>query len=198
MRNLATAASATMTAILIGLLVANVASSARAAEIEHGKASKIAALEFSVSSNDTAAQLGAYQQRYTEAYNQLAAAYTTLVQRDAMYRDAMRRSGKTSADLAAANTALEAQLAQAQQALQDAQSAISAWAGRSPVDLPQSGTPAAAPNPSGAAPASPAAAAKPVTSQPTAAVVPGARAPAPTRYCHFDAEGEWQCEDHPW
>jgi hypothetical protein len=215
MRNLTTAISATVTAIVIGLLVANVASAARAADIEHSKAAQLAALESSFNANDQATQLAAYQQRYTEAYNQLAAAYTALLQRDWQYKDSLSRSDRQSAQLAAANASLEAQLAQAYRSLQDAQVAVSAWGGTPSAVTPTQLTPVVA-DPvtadpvAAAAPAGPAAATKPATPKPATAAPrtaapappaapPAASTPAPrVQYCHYDANHEWHCEDHPW
>src|SRR3979409_289725 len=97
MRNVVTAGSAAITAILIGLLIANVASSARAAEIEHTKAQQLAAVEAAYSDEDIRAQLAAYQTRYEQAYKQLAAAYQALATREAQYRALWQQSSGSSA-----------------------------------------------------------------------------------------------------
>jgi multidrug resistance efflux pump len=131
MRNLVTATSAAITAILIGLLIANVASSARAAEIEHAKAQQLAAVEAAYSDDDIRAQLAAYQTRYEQAYKQLAAAYQALATREAQYRALWQQSSGSSAQLAAANTDLDTKLAQAYAELDAAQAALNDLAARS-------------------------------------------------------------------
>src|SRR4030088_1567303 len=130
MRNVVTATSAALTAILIGLLIANVASSARAAEIEHAKAQQLAAVEAAYSDDDIRAQLAAYQTRYEQAYKQLAAAYQALGTREAQYRALWQQSSGSSAQLAAANTDLDAKLAQAYAELDAAQAALNDFAVR--------------------------------------------------------------------
>jgi hypothetical protein len=131
MRNVVTAASAALTAIFIGLLIANVASSARAAEIEHAKAQQLAAVEAAYSDDDIRAQLAAYQTRYEQAYKQLAAAYQALATREAQYRALWQQGSGSSAQLAAANTDLDAKLAQAYAELDAAQAALNDLAARS-------------------------------------------------------------------
>ena len=130
MRNVVTAGSAAITAILIGLLIANVASSARAAEIEHTKAQQLAAVEAAYSDEDIRAQLAAYQTRYEQAYKQLAAAYQALATREAQYRALWQQSSGSSAQLAAANSDLDTKLAQAYAELDAAQVALNDLAAR--------------------------------------------------------------------
>ncbi len=163
MRNLVTAASAAVTAILIGLLIANVASSARAAEIEHVKSQQLAAVEAAYSDDDIRAQLTAYQTRYEQAYKQLAAAYQALVTREAQYRTLWQQSSGTDAQLAAANTDLDAKLAQAYAALDAAQAALNDLSSRVPP--PGSGAPGNA-TPAGPTTAPPAATPRPATGTP--------------------------------
>jgi hypothetical protein len=202
MRNFVTAASAALTAIIIGLLIANVASSARAAEIEHARTQQLAAVEAAYSDDDVRAQLTAYQIRYEQAYKQLAAAYQALVTREAQYRALWQQSSGSSAQLSAANADLDAKLAQAYAALDAAQAALNDLAAR--AGQPGSGTvtPAnAAPAAPGAAPAAPMTAppavATPRPATPTPASTPRITpSPKPT-YCWYDADGKWVCEDHP-
>jgi len=224
LRNLQTALSATITAIVIGLLVANIASAARAAEIQHAKQAQIAALQASVGADDTELQLEAYKQRYTEAYNQMVAAYGELQQRDAGYSGLLKQSNGTAAQLEAANASLEARLAQAYQAMQQAQAQLAAMGITQPAaaaPLP----PVVVVNPGttdpGAAPAAIApAATNRVTTAPTTRPAatptrapaatpvglpapvtttspPAAPRPTPTMYCWFDNNNVWVCEDHP-
>jgi hypothetical protein len=129
MRNLTTAVSATVTSIVIALLIANVASAARAAEIAHDRDQRLAALQDSASANDQAAQLQAYETRYAQAYQQLAAAYQVLYARDAEYRAAVDRANAMSGQLADADASLETRLNDAYQALRDAQALVTALRG---------------------------------------------------------------------
>lgn len=171
MRNVVTATSAAVTAILIGLLIANVASSARAAEIEHAKSQQLAAVEAAYSDDDIRSQLAAYQTRYEQAYKQLGAAYQALATREAQYRALWQQSSGSSAQLAAANADLDAKLAQAYAALDAAQVALNDLASRGAQ--PGSGTPAAPAAPMTASPtATPRPAATPARLTPT---------PKPTR-----------------
>ena len=213
MRNLQTALSATVTAIVIGLLVANIASAARAAEIQHAKQAQIAALQASVGADDTELQLEAYKQRYTEAYNQMVAAYGQLQQRDAGYSALLRQSQGTSGQLEAANASLEARLAQAYQAMQQAQAQLAAMGISQPVAAvisePTSGGSTAGAG-TGAAPVNQAATARPAatptrapaatpvrTNAPVTAPPAGAPQPTPKMYCWYDSNHVWVCEDHP-
>jgi ABC-type transporter Mla subunit MlaD len=141
LRNITTAVSATVTAVIIGLLIANVASAARAAEIAHGKEQQLAALQDSASANDLASQLEAYRTRYSQAYQQLAAAYQTLYNRDAEYRAALQRANATSAQLADADASLEAKLNDAYLALHDAQSLVASLRAGAPTAPALSPTP---------------------------------------------------------
>lgn len=177
MRNLTTALSATLTAIILALLIANVASAARAAEIAHNKEQELAAIQVSYSASDVTAQLEAYRTRYGQAYQQLAIAYQTLYTLDAEYRAALDRANATSAQLAGANTSLDARLTDAYQALHDAQALVASLRGASAA-------------PTAAGRASPAGA----TSTPRPATT---AQPTPVRYCWYDAGGKWVCEDHP-
>lgn len=156
MRNFTTAVSATVTAIVIGLLIANVASAARAAEIVHTRDQQLAALQDSYNASDTATQLDAYRTRYAQAYEQLSAAYQALVARDALYRGVVDRTNANSAQLAAANAALEARLNDAYQALRDAQALVASlrYAPTAATQAPPGASyPTAAPDaPSSAAP----------------------------------------------
>lgn len=185
MRSFMTAVSATATAIVIGLLVANVASAARAADIEHTKAQQIAAIQDAAAANDMSTQLEAYRSRYAQAYEQLGAAYQAYYKRDQQYRAVVGQANANAADLAAANASLEQKLNEAYQALRDAQSLVSSLraGGALPVT---NATPAPAP-------------AAGRTATPATAVP--ARTPVPTAtqqmYCWYDAEGKWVCEDHP-
>ncbi len=204
MRNLQTAVSATITAIVIGLLVANIASAARAADIEHTKQAKIAALEASAGANDTALQLQGYQQRYTEAYNQMVAAYNALQQRDAAWAALWNQSQGTSAQLEASNAALEARLLQAYQLMQQAQYQLNALGGtpQAPVvvSAPTGNAPVTAPATTGPVantPATPKPATGPVAAQPTPPVTTPPAPSTPQLYCWYDADGKWVCEDHP-
>ena len=226
MRNLQTALSATVTAIVIGLLVANIASAARAAEIQHAKQAQIAALEASVGADDTALQLEAYKQRYTEAYNQMVAAYGELQQRDAGYSGLLNQSNGTAKQLEAANASLEARLAQAYQAMQQAQAQLAAMGITQPaatvisapaavVNQPAANEPAAvnqpaapttrttaapttrpAATPTRAPTATPVRTNAPVTTTPPPAGTPAPGA-TPKMYCWFDNNNVWVCEDHP-
>ena len=216
MRNLQTALSATITAIVIGLLVANIASAARAAEIQHAKQAQIAALQASVGADDTELQLEAYKQRYTEAYNQMVAAYGQLQQRDAGYGALLNQSHGTSAQLEAANASLEARLAQAYQAMQQAQAQLAAMGITQPVATvisapansggsPVAAGPAAAPvlnqapttTGPGATPTRAPAATPVRTNAPATAPPAGAPQPTPRMYCWYDSNHVWVCEDHP-
>ena len=225
MRNLQTALSATVTAIVIGLLVANIASAARAAEIEHAKQAQIAALQASVGADDTELQLEAYKQRYTEAYNQMVATYGEMQQRDAGYSGLLKQSNGTAAQLEAANAALEARLAQAYQAMQQAQAQLAAMGITQPaatvisapaavVNQPGADQPAAVNQPAATTRATNAPTTRPTatpTRAPTATPVrtqapvtttpPPAGTPAPgatpRMYCWFDNNNVWVCEDHP-
>ena len=198
MRNVVTTISAAVTAIFIGLLIANVASAARAAEIDHAKQQQLAALEASYSDNDIRTQLAAYQIRYEQAYKQLALAYQALAARDAQYRALLGQSGGTSAQLAAANADLDAKLAAAYAALDAAQAMVNDLASRNGQAPGGAAVPAtAAPAGQTAAPRTAAPAAvppgpvtqPPVTARPT---------PLPqATYCWYDADGKWVCEDHP-
>jgi hypothetical protein len=212
LRNLQTALSATITAIVIGLLVANIASAARAAEIQHAKQAQIAALEASVGADDTALQLEAYRQRYTETYNQMVALYTQMQQRDAGYGALLSQSQGQGAQLEAANASLEARLAAAYQAMQQAQGQLAAMGISQPVAVnapaqnvaaPDAGAPGAAAAPKTAAKTTaPTTAPRTATPTPARTVAP-ANAPTPApqatpkMYCWYDADGKWVCEDHP-
>lgn len=193
MRNLATALSATFTAVIIALLIANVASAARAAEIANTKQQQLVALQDAANTNDVTMQLEAYRTRYAEAYAQLAAAYQLLYERDAAYRAALDQANATSAQLAGVDTSLEARLVEAYAALRDAQAVVAALRGGV---TPQSSTSAPA--------ATSAATARPGTPGPTqrlATATPrpatGTPRPTPTMYCWYDSDGKWVCEDHP-
>lgn len=182
MRNFMTALSATMTAIVIGLLIANVASAARAADIEHTKAQQLAAIQSNAATNDMSTQLEAYRTRYTQAYEQLAAAYQAYYARDQQYRAVVGRSNANAAELATANAALEAKLNEAYQALRDAQALVAS------LRAGATQGPAIAPTPSsGTSPTAP----------PARTPTPPAPTATPARYCWYDAEGHWVCEDHP-
>ena len=195
MRNLQTALSATITAVIIGLLVANISSAARAAEIQHAKQVQIATLNASVGVDDTQLQLEAYKQRYTEAYNQMVAASTQLQQRDAGYGALLHQSQGTSAQLEAANRSLDARLSQAYQAMQQAQAQLAAMGVTQPVAAANPPARNVAAGPADAAPV----AAAPKTNTPTTVpATPRPIAPPTAQYCHNDAEGQWHCEDHPW
>ena len=198
MRNVTTAVSAAITAILIGLLVANISSAARAAEIQHAKNAQIATLQASVGADDALLQLRAYRQRYTETYNQLAAAYRALVERDASYAALWNQSRASGAQLESANAALEARLAQAYQAMQQAQAALAA---NSPPSGGNQPAVVGAPAPATPAPATPRRALEPGTTVPATAAPVAAPVPAPqptkTMYCWYDPEGHYVCEDHP-
>jgi hypothetical protein len=148
-RNVTTALSATVTAILIGLLVANVASAARAAEIAATKEQQLAAIQDSYSANDLTVQLEAYRTRYGQAYQQLAAAYAALAARDAEYRAAFDAANTTSGQLATANASLDARLTDAYQALRDAQAVVAALRSGSPASTPQRPMATATPGPAG-------------------------------------------------
>ena len=198
MRNLQTALSATITAVIIGLLVANISSAARAAEIQHAKQVQIATLNASVGVDDTQLQLEAYKQRYTEAYNQMVAAYTQLQQRDAGYGALLHQSQGTSAQLEAANASLEARLSQAYQAMQQAQAQLAAMGVTQPVAAANPPARNVAAAPAGPAGAAPVAAAPNTNTPPTVPATPRPIAPPTAQYCHNDAEGQWHCEDHPW
>jgi len=220
LRNLQTALSATITAIVIGLLVANIASAARAAEIQHAKQAQIAALQASVGADDTELQLEAYKQRYTEAYNQMVAAYGELQQRDAGYSGLLRQSNGTAAQLEAANASLEARLAQAYQAMQQAQSQLAAMgisqpaatvinapapaavvnqpaANQPAANQPAANQPAATTRPTTAPTRAPAATPVRTPAPVTTTPPPAAPQPTPTMYCWFDNNNVWVCEDHP-
>ena len=191
MRNVTTAVSATITAVLIGLLVANIANAARAAEIQHTRDAQIATLQASVGADDAGLQLEAYRQRYTDTYNQLAVAYRAMVERDAGYAALWKQSRASAGQLEAANAALEARLAQAYLAMQQAQAALAASGGGN--------QPAAnAPAPATPGPLTPQPAGAPVTTAPAAAPVPVPVPQTPkTMYCWYDPEGHYVCEDHP-
>jgi hypothetical protein len=177
MRNFTTAVSATVTAVIIGLLIANVASAARAAEIAHDKEQQLAALQDSASAYDLASQLEAYRTRYAQAYQQLATAYQVLYARDAEYRVALQRANGTSAQLAEADASLEARLNDAYQALRDAQVLVNSL---------QLATPApAAPDPRSTAPATPRAPATTPPALPTAPARPTST-PRPSPTWHDD------------
>ncbi len=193
MRNFTTAVSATLTAIIIALLIANVASAARAAEIAHDKEQQLAAVQDSYSTNDLASQLEAYRTRYAQAYQQLAVAYQTLYARDADYRAALDRANAMSGQLANTDATLEAKLNEAYQALRDAQALVNSL--RSP-SAPPSATPTrAAPlSPAMIAPTASAPGASRATSAPRTSATPR---PTPTQYCWYDQEGKRVCEDHP-
>jgi hypothetical protein len=148
-RNFTTALSATVTAILIGLLVANVASAARAAEIAANKEQQLAAIQDSYSASDLTVQLEAYRTRYSQAYQQLAAAYQALAARDAEYRVAIDSANTASGQLATANASLDARLTDAYQALRDAQAVVAALRSGSPASAPQSPSATATPRPAG-------------------------------------------------
>jgi hypothetical protein len=167
MRNFLTAASAAVTAVILGLLIANVASAARAAEIEHAKADQIAQMEAAVSDNDLQAQLTAYRERYEQAYNQLAAAYQAMTVREGQYRALLQRSSGSSADLAAANASLDTRLLQAYAALDAAQLAFQRL-GSAPAAAPARAITGPAPTARTAAPATAATTARPATAQPAA------------------------------
>jgi hypothetical protein len=186
LRNLTTAVSATVTAVIIGLLIANVASAARAAEIAHGKEQQLAALQDTASANDLATQLDAYRTRYAQAYQQLATAYQALYARDAEYRAALQRANATSAQLADVDASLEAKLNEAYLALHDAQALVTSL--RAGVTFAPTATPAGTARPNVSAPPQP----PTTTSRPNAT-----QRPAPTMYCWYDRDGKWVCEDHP-
>jgi hypothetical protein len=152
-RNLTTALSATVTAIVIGLLIANVASAARAAEIAHNKEQQLAAIQDSYSASDLTVQLEAYRTRYSQAYQQLSAAYAALAARDAEYHAAIDSANAASGQLATANASLDTRLTEAYQALRDAQAAVAALRGGlssgSPASTPQGARATATPRASG-------------------------------------------------
>jgi len=193
-RNLATALSATITAVIIALLIANVASAARAAEIANAKQQQLAALQDAANTSDVTMQLEAYRTRYAEAYAQLAAAYQLLYERDAAYRAALDQANATSAQLASVDTSLEARLIEAYAALRDAQAVVAALrAGvtpQAPTSAPGA-TSGATQRPATQGPATP----RPATATPRP--VTGTPRPTPTMYCWYDADGKWVCEDHP-
>ena len=180
MRNLTTAISATLTAIVIGLLIANVANAARAAEIQHDKDAQLAAIQDQAYTADMTSQLKAYQTRYGQTYAQLAEAYKAYYQRDAEYRQIVARANANASALANANASLEARLNEAYAALREAQTLI--------AQLRAGGAVA----PAAPAPQGPTA---PRVTQPTAA--PRTPQPVPTEYCWYDREGHYVCEDHP-
>jgi hypothetical protein len=207
--------SATVTAIVIGLLVANIASAARAAEIQHAKQAQIAALQASVGADDTELQLEAYKQRYTEAYNQMVAAYGELQKRDAGYSGLLSQSNGSAAQLEAANASLEARLAQAYQAMQQAQAQLAAMGVSQPAATVII-APVVSNREAAAAPAAPAAVNQPASTRPAATPTraptatpvrtnapvtttppPAAPQPTPRMYCWYDSNHVWVCEDHP-
>jgi hypothetical protein len=162
--------TAAAVAIAVGLLIANVASAARAADTEHAQA-RVAA-ERSAASVE--AELAAYKQRLDEAYAQLAATYGVLESRDAQYASLVGDPSATDgqASVAAAGYAGPASTLVSLAATATPQAATPATlAAQTP---PQMVTPIAAP----------AATAAPVRA-------------APARYCWYDHEGKYVCEDHP-
>lgn len=172
MRNVTTAISATVTAVVLGLLIANVASAARAADVQHAQQQQLAEADATHAASDTTAQLLAYRDRYAQSYQQVAVAYQALLGRDAAYRSALDRANAQSAALASANASLDSRLNEAYLALYDAQSVITSL--RSAPS-----TPASAPDP-------------------RAAVVPRspqAPQPTPTLSCRWD-DGRYKCSDH--
>ena len=191
-RNLATAISATVTAVIIALLIANVASSARAAEIANTKQQQLVALQDAANTNDVTMQLEAYRTRYAEAYAQLAAAYQVLYERDAAYRAALDQANATSAQLANVDASLEARLIDAYAALRDAQAVVAALrAGTTGATAAPGASSGGTPGTATSRPATP----PPATATPRPAT--GTPRPTPTMYCWYDAEGKWVCEDHP-
>jgi hypothetical protein len=166
--------TAAAVAIAVGLLIANVASAARAADTEHAQA-RVAA-ERSAASVE--AELAAYKQRLDEAYAQLAATYGVLESRDAQY-----------ASLVGDPSATDGQASVASAAYTGPASTL--------VSLAATATPQAA-TPQAATPATLAAQTPAQMVTPIAA--PAASAPAraaPARYCWYDHEGKYVCEDHP-
>jgi hypothetical protein len=166
--------TAAAVAIAVGLLIANVASAARAADTEHAQA-RVAA-ERSAASVE--AELAAYKQRLDEAYAQLAATYGVLESRDAQYASLVGDPSATDgqATVAAAGYAGPA----------------STLVSLAATATPQAATPQAAP-------ATLAAQTPPQTVTPVAApaaTAAPARAAA-ARYCWYDHEGKYVCEDHP-
>ncbi len=156
MRNFTTALSATLTAVIVGLLIANVASAARAAEIQHDKDAQLAQLQDSAYTADMTTQLEAYRARYGQTYEQLAAAYKAYYTRDAEYRQIVANANANAAQLASANVSLEARLNEAYQALRDAQALVASLrAGGTTQTTPPTPQQPAAPAPAPAAPRTP-------------------------------------------
>lgn len=192
MRSLTTALSATVTAVVLALVISNIATAARAAEIANAKDQRLAALEATSYAADTQAQLDAYQTRYEEAYAKLSAAYQVLLERDAAYRASFGGSDANVGRLAATNALLEARLAEAYGALADAQAMLDALARQRQVTTTPSST--TTPGPGVTASAAPRTATPQATTVPAASSTPR---PTPTLYCFYDHEGHYQCEDHP-
>jgi hypothetical protein len=193
MRSLVSGVSAAITAVLIGLLIASVASAARAADIEHVKSARLAAIAAAADTDDSRLQLDAYHERLSQAYAQLAVAYAELQQRDAQYRTLVGQGNANAKDLATANATLESKLVAAYQLLVQFSAAAqrsSGSAGAAPV-APATQTPGGA----RATPGAPTT--RPASAAPAATPVPTPRSTA-TQFCHYDKEGKWHCEDHPW
>jgi hypothetical protein len=167
--------TAAAVAIAVGLLIANVASAARAADTEHAQA-RVAA-ERSAASVE--AELAAYKQRLDEAYAQLAATYGVLESRDAQY-----------ASLVGDPSATDGQASVGPAAYADPASTLVSLAATA---TPQAATPQAA-TPATLAAQTPAQMVTPIAA-PAATGAPARAAPA--RYCWYDHEGKYVCEDHP-
>jgi len=117
---LVSALVAALTAAAVGLLIAGTASAAHSAAVEHARAAQMQAQQDQQASLETDAQLNAYRDRLSQAYDQLQASYWTLAQRDAAYQLALQQTETAASNLQAADRANVAKLTDAYQQVQQA------------------------------------------------------------------------------